>query len=511
MNAPGGRGDVAREPSGVPGFDLLLGGGLPAGRPLLVAGTAGSGKSVLAAQFIAKGVRVHNVPGVYVSLEEPPEEICENTAGLGFGLRELVDEGSVAFVNASLASAGEHQVVGTYQLDPLLHRINHAVTQIGARRVVIDGLNLLFDRFEDTAAVREVLYKITGFLKDRGITAIITAQRSREDGQISMYGVEEFVADGVLVLRNELARETRRRTVEILKLRGAQHTAGQHPFTIVPDEGIQVLPLTATRLDTSASTERITTGTEDLDEMLDGGLLEGSIALVTGPTGAGKTLLSTVFATGVGDGAQSVYFTFEESADQLARNAESYGADLNRAVDEGRLEIVATYPESQSLDQHFLTIKNTVEASQPERIVIDSLSALDKVTSARAFREFLIGLTDLVKRHGITAVFTASAPLFPGSGSAITEQHISTMTDVVIVLRIVERGGRTEHALAVIKMRGSPHDRRIRHFTIGQDGVQLKGAYTDTTGILRGLPTPLRLDGSSGTEPSIEDRAVDPR
>ncbi|MDX1611407.1 MAG: circadian clock protein KaiC [Candidatus Thermoplasmatota archaeon] len=504
--------DIPREPTGVPGFDLLLGGGLPKGRSVLVTGTAGSGKTVLAAQFIAEGIRAHDAPGVFVTLEETPEAIITNTKGLGFGVDELIEQGQLRFVDASLASTGPEMVVGEYELDPLLHRIDHAVQATGAKRVAIDAVNMLFDRYQDAAQVRQILFRISQFFKDRKITSLLTTQRVDESGPISLHGVEEFVADGVLVLRNELAMENRRRTVEVLKLRGGHHIAGQHPFTILPQQGIRVLPMTAARLDAPSSETRMTSGTSDLDAMLGGGLLKGSIVLVTGPTGAGKTVMSTIFATGLGeDEARCTYFTFEESVSQLSRNARSYGVDLEGAMDAGRLRIQASYPESKSLDQHFLELQASIEQEQPDRIVIDSLSALDKVAPERTFREFIIGLTDLIKRNGITAFVTSSGPLFQGAGDSITRQHISTLTDVVIVLRVVERAGRTEHAMSVLKMRGSPHDRAIRRFTISEDGVDLHETYHGLTGILRGMATPLADHGEDGREPQLRDRPIDPR
>lgn len=330
-----------------------------------------------------------------------------------------------------------------------------------------------FDVVADRWTVRRVLLRIINALKELGATAILTAELVDEYGGISRDAVEEFVADNVIVLRNVLDEEKRRRTVEILKFRGTHHQSGEWPFKIIPKEGIVVIPLSAIELTQRSTDVRINSGIPELDEMCGGGFYRDSLVLVSGATGTGKTLTVTHFAAG---GAQNqercLLFALEESRQQLFRNASGWGVDYEDLEKRGLLRVEAFYPEVASLEDHLVHMKNVMEEFKPTRVVVDSASALERVGSLRSFREFIIGLTSFIKHMDVASLFTATTPTLMG-GESVTESHFSTITDSIILLRYVEVFGEMKRGLTVLKMRGSPHDKNIRSFDIDQDGMHI--------------------------------------
>jgi circadian clock protein KaiC len=483
----GPSGEIPKLPTLVEGFDLIANGGIPEGRTTLLSGTSGSAKSVFAAQFLAEGIRHAGQPGVFVTFEEPAEDIRRNMRGLGWDISEWEAQGLWAFVDASPHVEFEPPVfIGRYDLTALLARIEHAIQKVKARRVSIDSIGGVFSQLHDAGIVRHELFRIGSALKSMGVTALITAERTEDDGPISRFGVEEFVSDNVIILRNSLEEEVRRRTVEILKFRGTTHQKGQWPFTIVSGQGIVVLPLSALELKQKSSAHRISSGNPELDRMCGGGFFRDSIILVSGPTGTGKTLLTTQFiAGGDRDSQRCLLFAFEESREQLVRNAAGWGVDFNRMEDEGRLRVVCAYPESSALEDHLIRIKDTIDGFEPDRVAVDSLSALERVSSVKSFREFVIGLSSFIKHKEIPGLFTATTSTLLG-GASITETHISTTTDSIILLRYVEVFGQMRRGVAVLKMRGSHHDKDIREFTIDGRGMHIGNPYRNVTGILSG-------------------------
>lgn len=479
--------------TGIPGFDLVAEGGLPLGRTTLVAGTAGSAKTVFAVEFLAAGIAMNGESGVFVTFEERPEDIRQNMKSLGWDIEGWEKEGKWAFVDAS-PEPEETIVTGTYDLGALLSRVESAIGRVHAKRVSLDSLGAIFTHFADTAAVRRELFRTATALKRLGVTAVMTAERTQEYGEISRYGVEEFVADNVVILRNVLEDEKRRRTIETLKFRGALHQKGEFPFTVIPGEGIVVIPLSAIELKQKSLGLRINSGNEELDQMCGGGFFRDSIILVTGATGCGKTLMTTEFiAGGRSNGDRCVLFAFEESRDQLFRNATGWGVDFEQMERDGLLKVVCAYPESAGLEDHLISIKKVIDEFQPNRLAVDSLSALERVSTLKGYREFVIGLTSFVKQHEIGGLFTATTPTLIG-GSSVTEAHVSTITDSIILLRYVEMFGEMRRGITVLKMRGSPHDKDIREFTIDEKGMHIGKPFRNITGILSGFPQQLPAD-----------------
>ncbi len=474
--------------TGIPGFDHIAVGGIPLGRTTLVSGTAGSAKTVLAAQFLAEGLTKADESGVFVTFEESATDLRRNMINFGWDIAQWEKEGRWAFVDASPEPGQDVTFSGSYDLGGLLARIENAVKKTGAKRLSMDSLGAVFTQFTDSATVRRELFRISTALKKLGVTSLLTAERTEEYGDIARYGVEEFVADNVIIVRNVLEEEKRRRTIEILKFRGTTHHKGEYPFTIIPGEGIVVIPLSAIQLKQKSSNVRITSGSADLDKMCGGGFFRDSIILISGATGTGKTLLSTEFiAGGVNKGERCLLFAFEESSEQLYRNANGWGVSFEDMEKAGKLMVVCEYPETAGLEDHLIFMKKAIERFKPNRVAIDSLSALERVSTSKGFREFVIGLTSFIKHQEIAGLFTATTPNLLG-GSSVTEAHISTITDSIILLRYVEMFGEMRRGMTVLKMRGSMHDKDIREFTIDAEGMKIGKPFRNVSGILSGNP-----------------------
>lgn len=480
--------ELEKAPTGVPGLDEILNGGLPRGRSTLVAGTAGSGKTVMSLQFLAAGVRNFGQHGVCVTFEETPEDLVRNVGSFGWGLNQMIAEGKVAMVDVSFDPGQEVVQAGHFDLTALMARIEAAVRKVGAQRVILDAVGSLFARFGDSGIIRQGLHNILGGLRQLDVTTLITMERTEEDGAIGRFGVEEFVADNVMVVRNRLENEKRRRTVEILKFRGATHQKGEFPFTIDAQDGLIVIPLSTTELQQKSSTVRVSSGVEELDKMCGGGMYRDSIILISGATGTGKTLMVTEFVKAAWhSGDRVLLIGAEESRQQLIRNANAWGVDFEQAERDGLLKMVCRYPEIMSLEDHLLHIKRDIESFRPHRIAVDSLSAFERVSTIKSFREFVIGLTSHIKHLETTGLFTNTTPILIG-GESVTETHISTITDTIILLRYVELMGEMRRGIAVLKMRGTWHEKGIREYVIDGSGMTIKTNFKGVHGILSGSP-----------------------
>ena len=473
--------------TGISSLDIIAKGGLPKNRTTLISGTAGSGKTVFAVQFLAAGIG-KGEPGVFVTFEESAADIRANMRSFGWDLAQWEEEGKLTFVDASPDPNIETVEAGAFDLGALLARVDNAVKKVKATRVAVDSLGAVFSQFSDQAMVRGELFRIAVGLKRMGVTAVLTAERTDDHGPVARFGVEEFIADNVMILRNVLEAESRRRTIEILKFRGCDHQKGEFPFTIVPKGGVIVIPLSAMQLSMRSSSVRISSGNKDLDEMCGGGLFRDSVTLVSGATGTGKSLTVTQFLQGgAANGEKCLLLAFEESRDQLVRNATGWGFDFEKMERDGMLRVVCDYPDLSGLEDWLVTIQKIIAEFKPQRVALDSLSALENVGSLKAFREFVIGLTSFLKHHEITGMFTATTGSLMG-GDSITESNISTLTDSIILLRYVEMFGEMKRGLTVLKMRGSGHDKAIREFTIGKGGMQVGRPFRNTTGIIGGAP-----------------------
>lgn len=488
---------VPKHRTGIPGFDLISDGGLPRARATLIAGTAGSAKTVFATHFLAAGIIQDGEAGVFVTFEDRVEDIRANMLGFGWDIAQWEKDGRWLFVDAAPDPEEPTSVVGAFDLSALLSRIERAIARIGAKRVSLDSLNALFIQFPNQPILRAELFRITTKLKRLGVTVVFTGERIEEYGEVTRHGIEEFVADNVIILRNLLDNERRRRTVEILKLRGAPHQRGEFPFTITSRDGIIVIPLSGIELTQTSSTRRVTSGVKRLDEMCGGGIFRDSILLVSGATGTGKTLLVTQFmAGGFEAGERCLMFAFEESKDQLFRNAAAWGFDFEAMERSGRLKVVTRYPHAMAMEDHLVEMQQLIQDYKPTRVAVDSISALERVAPLRSFREFVISLTSFLKREETAGLFTSTTPSLLGGGS-VTEKHISTLTDSIILLRYVESYGEMLRSIVLLKMRGSHHDISIRQYTIDERGMHIGEPFRDVVGILSGDPT-WKVDGVEG-------------
>ncbi|HEY9877966.1 MAG TPA: circadian clock protein KaiC [Leptolyngbyaceae cyanobacterium] len=479
----------------IEGFDDISHGGLPIGRATLVSGTSGTGKTLFAVQFLYNGITCFDEAGVFVTFEESPEDIVKNACSFGWDLQSLIDDGKLFILDASPDPEGQ-DVVGNFDLSALIERIQYAIRKYKARRVSIDSVTAVFQQYDAASVVRREIFRLVARLKQMGVTTIMTTERVDEYGPVARYGVEEFVSDNVVIVRNVLDGERRRRTMEILKLRGTTHMKGEYPFTIT-DEGINIFPLGAMRLTQRSSNARVSSGVTTLDEMCGGGFFKDSIILATGATGTGKTLLVSKFLEdGCKTGERAILFAYEESRAQLSRNAYSWGIDFEEMEREGLLKIICAYPESAGLEDHLQIIKNEISQFKPSRMAIDSLSALDRGVSNTSFRQFVIGVTGFAKQEEITGFFTNTTEQFMGLHS-ITESHISTITDTILMLQYVEVRGQMSRAINVFKMRGSWHDKGIREYTISSHGPDIKDSFRNLERIISGSPTRISVDEKS--------------
>ena len=473
---------LSKTPSGIYGLDEITRGGLPEGRVSLVCGGPGSGKTLLSAEFLVRGAQQYDEPGVFVAFEETAGELAKNVASLGFDLNDLVERDLLA-VDHVHVDPHEIQETGEYDLEGLFLRIGFAVDRIGAKRVVLDTLEALFSSFSNELILRAELRRLFRWLKDRGLTAIVTAERG--DGAVTRFGLEEYVSDCVILLDHRVNSQLSTRRLRIMKYRGSSHGTNEYPF-LIGDHGISILPITSLGLDHDAGTERISTGVRGLDQMLEGkGFFRGTNVLVTGTAGTGKTSLSATFIDSTcRSGEKCLYLAFEESPQQLMRNMRSIGIDLQPWLDARLLHLHAARPTLQGLEMHLLGIHRLVREIKPAAVVIDPISNLLKVGDPMEVQSILMRLVDFLKSHGVTALFTS----LTSSGEDIesTQVGISSLMDTWILLKTLEIDGERNRGLYVLKSRGMAHSNQIREMRLTGDGIQLLDAFLGHGGVLTG-------------------------
>ncbi|MCQ8782960.1 circadian clock protein KaiC [Mangrovibrevibacter kandeliae] len=481
--------EIERLPTGIPGFDQVCSGGLPKNRSAIVAGTAGSGKTLMAMQFLHAGVKYFDEGGVFVTFEESPADLILNVKSFGWDIDELIRKKKIAVVDAT-PDPGENNIqAGAFDLAGLMARIENAARSVKAKRVILDAVGALFPQFSDSNLVRRELHRIAAGLRRLNLTIVMTMERLDEEGGIGRFGVEEYVADNVIILRNRLEQERRRRTIEILKFRGVVHQKGEYTFTIDRLDGITILPLSAIELKQGSTNKRVSSGIPELDGMCGGGMYRDSIILISGATGTGKTLTVTHYIkAAIEAGERAILFGSEESREQLTRNARSWGIDFEGAEKTGLLRIICRYPDVMGLEDHLLQMRRDIDDFKPARVAVDSLSAFELAGSRRSFREFVITLTSHLKHKEITGLITNTTPMLIG-GESVTESHISTITDTIILLRYVELHGEMRRGLAILKMRGTQHQKDIREYLIDGEGMHIRDAFRGVHGIMTGTPT----------------------
>jgi circadian clock protein KaiC len=474
-------------PIGISGFDLIAQGGIPLGRTTLLAGAAGSGKTLFALQFLVQGVRQYDQGGVIVTFDENPKDLARNVRSLGWSLDELVSGQRIAIVDASPDPGDEVIETGPFDLSALLARIEHAIRSVNATRVILDSIGAVFLDFRDAHYVRRELHRVAAGLRLLNVTSLLTLQRAEimDEAAHSGMALEASVADNLVLLRNRLEQGRRRRTVEILKFRGAAHHKGEYPFTIDDAHGVTVLPLAALELSPKAADVRVSSGNAALDKLCGGGPFPESITLVSGATGTGKTLLVTEFVqAALQDKQRALLFAFEESREQLFRNALACGVDLLNAENDGVLRLVCRYPETLGLADHLVQIKRDIEEFRPSRIAIDGMSALERVASPDAFREFIISLIGQVRSHECTCLLTHTTPELFGADAWVSDTPVARFCDAIILLRYVASQHELRRELTVLKMRGSWHDTALREYRIDQAGIHIDLGVTSEDELL---------------------------
>jgi circadian clock protein KaiC len=472
---------LAKCPTGIAGLDEITQGGIPRGRPTLICGGAGCGKTLFGMEFLVRGIDRYGEPGVFVAFEERPEELAQNVASLGFDLRKLQKQKKlfVEYVHVDRATIDE---TGEYDLEALFLRLGDAIDTVGAKRVVLDTLETLFSAFTNEAILRAELRRLFVWLKDRGVTAVITAERG--DGTMTRQGLEEYVSDCVILLDHRLSDQVATRRLRVVKYRGTSHGTNEYPF-LIDEDGIDVLPITSIGLTHDAPTDRITTGIADLDELLGGGIYRGSTVLVSGTAGAGKSSISAFLAKAACErGERCVYFAYEESPQQIARNMRSIGIDIAPYLKSGQLKCISARPTTCGLEMHLATIHKAVREQKPSVVIIDPITNFFSIGPENEVKAMLMRLVDFLKTQEITGVLTSLTA--GGKALEATDAGVSSIIDTWLLLRDIELNGERNRAMYVLKSRGSAHSNQIREFVLSANGVRLIPPYLGREGVLTG-------------------------
>jgi len=473
-----------KTPTGVDGLDEITDGGFPKGRPTLICGGAGCGKTLLSMQFLIKGITEYNEPGVFMSFEEPSDDLTLNVKSLGFDLEKLKADKKLV-VDHVRVERSEIEEAGEYDLDGLFIRLGHAIDSIKATRVVLDTIESLFAGLDNQAILRAELRRLFHWLKTKGVTAIITGERG--EATLTRQGLEEYVSDCVIVLDHRVIEQVSTRRMRIVKYRGSTHGTNEYPF-LIDEDGISVLPITSLKLNNEVSSDVISTGVPGLDEMFEGGgFYRGSNILISGTAGTAKTTVACYFADEqCKKNERVIYFAFEESPQQLVRNMKSIGIDLERHIKKGNLQIHSSRPSLNGLELHLLTLRKLIKEYEPTTIVIDPISNLITVGSQQEVRSMLVRLIDMLKANNITALFTSLNKQTDNFRPDLAEESVSSLVDTWITVRDMEGIGERNRGIFIIKARGMGHSNQVREFVITNKGIELLDVELGPQGILTG-------------------------
>lgn len=474
--------EIPKTLTGIPGLDEITLGGLPTGRPTLICGGPGCGKTLFALEFIVRGAEQYNEPGVFIAFEEKPEELSANVTSLGFDLEQLQKQKKLK-IDYVHVDKTEIEETGEYDLEGLFIRLGYAIDSIGAKRVVLDTIENLFSGLTNEGILRAELRRLFSWLKEKGVTAIITGETGEKT--LTRQGLEEYVSDCVILLDHRIINQISTRRLRIIKYRGTMHGTNEYPF-LIDEEGISVLPVTSLKLNKRVSTEIVSSGIKPLDSMLGkGGFYKGSSVLVSGTAGTGKTSFAASFVNKACERKQrSLYFAFEESPSQIIRNMKSIGMDLQKHIDKGLLEFYASRPTLYGLEMHLVSIHKAIRKFKPHVVVLDPITNLITVGSVSDVKSMLVRLIDYLQSEQITVMFTALTLNTVVSDQ--TDEGVSSLVDAWVLIKDIEMNGERNRGLYVIKSRGMQHSNQIREFVITEDGLDLVDVYLGPEGVLTG-------------------------
>ncbi|MCC6411900.1 MAG: circadian clock protein KaiC [Saprospiraceae bacterium] len=469
---------LLKTPTGISGLDEITNGGFPKGRPVLICGSAGCGKTLFAAQFLVKGITDYNEPGVFMSFEETASDLTQNFKSLGFDFEKLKAEKKLRIDHVRIERT-EIEETGEYDLDGLFIRLNYAIDAIGAKRVVLDTIESLFSGMENTALLRSEIRRLFSWLKEKGVTAIITGERG--ESSLTRQGLEEYVSDCVILLDFRVIEQIATRRLRIVKYRGSTHGTNEYPF-LIDENGISVLPVTSLKLDYKSSTEIVSLGLPALDDAFStGGIYRASSTLITGTAGTSKTILASYFAMSSCKRKEpTLYFSFEESPDQLERNMATIGIDFKQAIQSKLLHIHASRPSLLGLEMHLMVINNLLAELKPRTVIIDPISSLITIGNSSEVRAMLVRLMDTLKINQINALFTSLTHEGHSGYNSSALDMVSSLADTWINLENEERNSEMVRSLLIVKSRGMGHTNNKQDFTITNKGIHFTSSSKKT-------------------------------
>jgi circadian clock protein KaiC len=473
---------LQKTPTGIEGLDEITNGGLPTGRPTLICGGTGCGKTLFSMEFLVSGATQFGEPGVFLAFEEKADELAVNVASLGFDLDKLQADKLIRLDHVRIERS-EIEETGDYDLDGLFIRLGHAIDSIGAKRVVLDTIENIFSGLDNESVIRSELRRLFEWLKERKVTTIITGEKG--EGTLTRHGLEEYVSDCVILLEHRVSNQISTRLLRVVKYRGTVHGTNEYPF-LIDEKGISVLPVTSLTLEHEVSTERISSGIPALDQMLEGkGFFRGSSILVSGTAGTGKTSVAGSFASETcSRGERCIYFAFEESPQQIQRNMRSIGLDLKKYVDDGLLRFNASRPTLSGLEMHLVAIHKLVNEFKPQVVIVDPITNLITVGSVSEVKSMLIRLIDFLQSKQITVLFTALS--LNTIVNEQTDEGVSSLVDAWLLVRDIESNGERNRGMYVMKSRGMKHSNQVREFMISNKGLDLVDVYLGPEGVLTG-------------------------